>query len=110
MAVAVVIALHEGGQRVEKDLWPVERVDVHFRLVVGAEPVGIKHDGRNVAAMSFSADAAAVRDRNVVGDHDGADMAMAEHLKCGIHRGYGDDSVSRMRQNSVTDRGQYPFG
>src|SRR5207245_8075791 len=82
--IAVMVALHDGGQRVEKGLRPVQRIDVQFSLIVGANPVGIQHDGRNVEVMPFRADTAAVRDRNAVGDHDGADMAAAKHFQSGI--------------------------
>ncbi len=104
-----MVALHKAGKGIEKNFRAIERVDVQFGLVIGSEIVGIEHDRRNVKTVAFSADALAIRERNSVANHDGADMALTQDFERGVSRGHWYDPVSGMRQNRIADGSQHPF-
>src|SRR5215467_14189500 len=72
-----VVALHQGSQGVEKDLRPVERVHVHFSMIIGPLIVGIKNNGGHMAIMSLRADTATIHQGDGVSNHDCTDMAVA---------------------------------
>jgi hypothetical protein len=81
-----VVALHERGQRVKKDLRPIQRVHMHFGVIVSAQIVWIQHNRRNMEAVPFSANTLAISKRNGIGNHNGADVAAAQDIQRGISR------------------------
>src|SRR5206468_10533064 len=73
-----MIALHQRGQRVKERFRAIQRIHVKLRFVFIPLVVWIKHHGRNVLVMAFSADAAALRNGHGISDHNSADVAVAE--------------------------------
>jgi len=104
-----MVALHERGQRVEKDFRAVERIHVQFGFVVQAQVIGVEDDGRHVQIMAFNADALAVAERDCVSDYDGADMALAQDAQSRVSRRHWYDPVTRVSQNRIADRSQHPL-
>ena len=104
-----MIALHQGGQRIQKSFGAVQRIHVKLRFVFIPLVVRIKHHGRNALDMSFRADAAAFRNGHGISNHNSADMACAQDFKRSFHGRDWYDPVSGMRQNGIADGSQHPF-
>jgi hypothetical protein len=104
-----MVALHQGGQRVQKRFWAIERIDMQLRLVIGALVIRVKHYGRNMKAVAFRADAAAFRYRHGISNHNSADVAGTKDCKRSFDRRNWYNSVSGMRQNGISDRSQHPL-
>src|SRR5262245_43408322 len=104
-----MVALHQGGQRVQKGFRPVQRVYVQFRFALAALVVRIKHNGGHTQAMSFRTNQPALQDRYGVRDHNRANVAGPQDFDCCFNRGHWYDPVSGMRQNRVADGSQHPF-
>ena len=104
-----MVALHQRSQRVQERFWAVQRIDMELRLVIGALVIWIKHYGRNMKAMAFRADAAALLYGHGISNHNCADVAYAKDGKRGFHRRNWYDPVPGMSQNGVADGSQHPF-
>ena len=74
-----MIALHQGGQRIQKSFRTVQRIHVKLRFVFISLVVRIKHHGRNTLMVAFRADAATFRYGHGISNHNGADMAGAQN-------------------------------
>jgi len=77
-----MVALHQGGQRVQKSFRPVQRVYMQFRFVLGALVVRIKHYCGHMQAMSFRANELALQDWYGVRDHNRANVAGSQDFEC----------------------------
>ena len=62
-----------------------------------------------MTAMPFRANPASVRYRHGIGDHNGTNVAVAQDLERSLNRSHRYDSIARMCQNGIADRGQHPF-
>src|ERR1700757_2243148 len=98
-----MITLHYSRQRIKKDFRPIQGIYVEFGLIIGKKIVWINHHGRHMMVMAFAANPAAVGNRKVVRNHNGAYMAMTQDFNRRINRRYGDNTITRMRQNRITD-------
>jgi hypothetical protein len=74
-----MIALHQRGQRVKERFRAIQRIHVELGFVFIPLVVWIKHHGRNVLVMAFSADAATLRNGHCVTNHNSADVADAKN-------------------------------
>jgi hypothetical protein len=104
-----MIALHESGQRIQKNFGPIERIHVQLGLVVRVHIVRIKYHRGDVEIVAFRTNALAIGERNRIADHDGADMALAKDVQRRVRRGHWYDPIARVSQNRVANGSQHPL-
>src|SRR5689334_1715435 len=104
-----MVALHQGGQRVQKRFRTVQRIYVQFRFVLATLVVRVKHHGGHTQVMPFRTNLPALQDRHRVRNHNRANVAGPQDFECCFNRGHWYDPVSGVRQNGVADGGQHPF-
>jgi hypothetical protein len=92
----MMVALHQARQRIQKGLRTIQGIHMELRLVVRKLVIGIQHNRGNVTAEPFSANAAAVRDRHGVSDHNGTNVAVPQDLERSLNGSHRYDPVARM--------------
>jgi hypothetical protein len=102
-----MIALHQRGQRVKKDLGAFKRIDVQAGASVRDLLVGIKDHGRDSAPAPFAAQNAAFAGGNRPGDHHDANMPATQDLQGGFGGGGGNHPITRMRQHCIANGAQH---
>jgi ABC-type histidine transport system ATPase subunit len=81
-----VVALHEGGQSVKKNLRPIQRIHMQLCMIFSAQIVWIHHNRRNMEVVPFRTDTLAISKRDSIGNHNGANVAASQNLQRGISR------------------------
>jgi hypothetical protein len=80
-----VVALHQGGQSIEKNFRPIQRIHVQLSLVIGDLVVRIKDNRGNVTAVPFRANTPAIVEGDGVSNYDRAHMAVTKNLESRVN-------------------------